>query len=446
MDLYATPEELQIAAQPGLWASEMLELTAQLAAMTYSTPDEKQIAAHPGLLRAEMLHALRAIVTGQFNPASPGPIGQTTPGTGNFTGLTVSGTTAFGPSSAFSYGSSAATVAHRTALKINMDPIYVFEGDSIRNPDPGTTAVPVLFNLYHCLNQGVIVNNCFSGQTAATILTQYVAQNRPYSPSVTGRAAWFIVNGGINDIFAARTAAAIYADLVALWALARADGFLVCATTLHNWTTNSTYTTVTRALNVLILSDPSLYDAVSRHDLILTGYRADWYADSTHGNAVGRAMLAKCDSRAIRGVASRTLVQTRLQTTSVQNFTGGTPAVVQMAVVSDPAGLWNSNAFTCPVAGEYHVSGELTVVTSAVASDTNSSRIYLNSTPFKSDHVAGIAITSKGICFRVNAIITAAAGDLITWSVDCVNNGVTVGNAENGWLTIKQLFPANEIL
>ena len=58
-----------------------------------------------------------------FDPASPGPIGQTTPGTGNFTGLTISGTSAYGPSSAFSYASQTAIESQLTALGIPLNNI-----------------------------------------------------------------------------------------------------------------------------------------------------------------------------------------------------------------------------------------------------------------------------------------------------------------------------------
>ena len=81
---FATEEEKQIAAKEGPWLVEMLSAAADLSDMPYSTDEEFQIASKPGMWRAEMLHHAREAAAGasSFDPASPGPIGRTTPAQG----------------------------------------------------------------------------------------------------------------------------------------------------------------------------------------------------------------------------------------------------------------------------------------------------------------------------------------------------------------------------
>ena len=323
---------------------------------------------------------------------------------------------------------------------------YVFEGDSIFTPDWLTTAVPYLFAKQQGMSQSCIVNYAVSGQTVATMVTQYAAEAGSIAPSVTGIPAWFILDGGINDIAGGATAAAIYNNLKILWAAARASGYLVCAYTLHGWTTNATHVGITTTLNTLILSDPSLYDACCQGDLVLFQYRADLYVDSVHGNAIGRAMLATAIGDAIRGKKTSSELTVRVSKVASQVITSAV-ALIFGTVNEDAWGTWSgSNLFRAPVTGLYRISGACTFTTGTVANKQYVSMLKVNGADYhKQNQIGGISLTSGVVTLAADAVIPLTKGDSLQWFADTdgtltsAGGGGAANEAVNGRLSIVLL-------
>lgn len=132
----------------------------------------------------------------------------------------------------------------------------VFEGDSLTEINKGTnwpTAVQAASTW-----TATWQNHAVSGSTTAHIIARYPGVLKP-----SGTTGVLIINGGTNDLTLGSAPADVYARLKTEWAQARADGFRVVATTIHNARTSRERVA---HLNALIRSNPSLYDALAEND------------------------------------------------------------------------------------------------------------------------------------------------------------------------------------
>lgn len=105
------------------------------------------------------------------------------------------------------------------------------------------------------------VNQGISNATTIDMLARYPNVRKP-----AGTVGVFILNGGTNDLGFGNQPQEVYDRLKVLWAEARADGFKVVATTLHNVYKQRASRDQVTALNVLIRSNPALYEALIEND------------------------------------------------------------------------------------------------------------------------------------------------------------------------------------
>lgn len=162
------------------------------------------------------------------------------------------------------------TQADVTALRVPIvrDRLLVFEGDSL-TVGGQLGAIPYPKQLMRAIPlevEGHMV--AASGETVATMITQYESQVAPLYRPQSYRRSVLVVMGGTNDIQSV-SPETTYARLQTLWAAGRATGFDVVAVTLPagNPAGFPTYNTARNALNTLMLSDQTLYSAVARPDL-----------------------------------------------------------------------------------------------------------------------------------------------------------------------------------
>ena len=180
----------------------------------------------------------------------------------------------------------------------------VLMGDSITSgiPHAGRTAwvsrMPEMSPYWNSLNRH---NFAVSGYTTSQMVADYATTAHVMRPMRTdqdianilqpNQFSYFMVWGGINDLGAGTSAATIYANLLSLWASARADGYTVIATvpTSAAWFSTAQRTQYD-ALVASIIGDATKYDYLFRPDLIITDMAA--YGDGTHPNLTGANLIA----------------------------------------------------------------------------------------------------------------------------------------------------------
>lgn len=197
-------------------------------------------------------------------------------GLGTFVGTpTVAVIGASNASGASAWGGKLAHLALFTsALKVGSVSVLarkagqiVFDGDSrtIGTTSPYPTQMMVLSGMvaknYGWWNSGV------SGQTVSDFAADAAAEIDAQYRTPLGSHQICIVWGGVNDANAGASAATIYSRLQAYWAARRAAGWKVIAVTeidAQDAGRNAVgwHSTLYPALNVLIKSDATLYDAV----------------------------------------------------------------------------------------------------------------------------------------------------------------------------------------
>jgi len=186
-------------------------------------------------------------------------------------------------------GESGATL--RTSLGLGTT--IVAEGDSLTADPDGW---PSLVDDYWAGSRATVYNYAVSGHQADEMVGQYATQSHLVSPGHLSRPAEraiFSLLAGTNDLNHAVVAADVYADLVVLWAAAKADGYEVVAFTLPPASVLTGSEETNRvALNVLILSNLSLYDHLCDLASILpNNLDATYYVDGTHFTAAGKTVV-----------------------------------------------------------------------------------------------------------------------------------------------------------
>lgn len=168
----------------------------------------------------------------------------------------------------------------------------VFEGDSLTASSSSTWAATVAADSGRVASWN---NVAISGTTTVDMANRYGSNVSPHK-SILGGV--FLINGGTNDIRAGlpNPVSNTYANLQYLWGLARQDGFKVVAFTVHSVYTVTPCATCEAdrlALNALIRSDPSLYDALIPMDQIFPDINdATLLYDKVHFTPEGNAKVA----------------------------------------------------------------------------------------------------------------------------------------------------------
>ncbi|MGY2935998.1 hypothetical protein ACVWZ6_005600 [Bradyrhizobium sp. GM6.1] len=173
-------------------------------------------------------------------------------------------------------------------------PIFSFEGDSLSNPNNLGTW-PTLLAQKSAFFAGTQHQFAADGDTASAMVSQYTSQAGALSIAA-GQEAYYFLWSGRNDIAAGTSAATIYGYLTTMWAAARASGYKVVAFAMKaDGAFNSTQNGVMAALNLLILSDQTLYDYVVRLDALLrdSSDTAIFNPDTTHLTSAGNALVVQ---------------------------------------------------------------------------------------------------------------------------------------------------------
>lgn len=177
---------------------------------------------------------------------------------------------------------------------------WVTEGDSLTQswPPYATSTKLTRCNLN---------NVSTSGNRTDQMVTDYPTQVAPLKPGPNSELCFFNLLGGTNDIHVAIPALTIYNNLKTLWAWAKADGFIVIASTVPPSVTfdspPSRYTTWVE-LNNYIISDPSLYNYIVRPELnefLEDPTNTTYYYDGTHFAEPGDIVYAGLVSDAVDG-------------------------------------------------------------------------------------------------------------------------------------------------
>jgi len=181
----------------------------------------------------------------------------------------------------------------------NLNKMIVISGDSFSN-DVSQFGVAGDFPTYFLYGQKnhdwKHVVTAVAGRTVATMLANYTAEITPYARNYEHQERMLMLYGGINDMFASRTATATYNDLKSMWANAKAQGFTVIAYTICSATTLTAPQEAERvSLNTMILSDRSLYDYVVEAAVLFPDPANTLFfnVDGTHLNTNGAEYLGK---------------------------------------------------------------------------------------------------------------------------------------------------------
>ena len=149
--------------------------------------------------------------------------------------------------------------------------IIAILGDSISAPyPPHHEWTEFMTNYSPVWSDSIVHNFAMVGQGIDLALSRYATTVHAVRPLHANERGWLFVWLGLNDV-GGKTPATIYNDLQTLWQMARADGFNVAAFTI---TRGGAYTPENGlyqqwdALNSLILSDQTQYNALCRPDIL----------------------------------------------------------------------------------------------------------------------------------------------------------------------------------
>lgn len=183
------------------------------------------------------------------------------------------------------------------ALKIPIN-ITAIMGDSLSCPGYGRWPEQ-LTNKSRKISGGLVYDYAVSGSYSGDAVAAYATTTHLVRPTLTNQHGLFVVWIGINNVTfnvwgTNDTSGLIYADLCSLWGAARLDGYEVCASTITGYTNWSAHQWMIRSnLNVLIMSDRTKYDYLSRPDLLLPDQTvAALFFDGLHPTTYASQLIA----------------------------------------------------------------------------------------------------------------------------------------------------------
>ena len=167
----------------------------------------------------------------------------------------------------------------------------VIEGDS-RSAAP-SPADPIWWvnyiNTWPMAAGATVANYAQGGDAMASMITQYLSQTA-YQKPISGELAYWILIAAANDLGTGMNATGTdtYVLVKQLWALARADGFVVVAATEAGSSSWGAGNLAQRDIyNALVRGDASLYDYLLEPDVAVPVTNAALYVDGTHPNDAG---------------------------------------------------------------------------------------------------------------------------------------------------------------
>jgi len=176
--------------------------------------------------------------------------------------------------------------------------IIAILGDSISTDYPPRHDWVEFMPLYSTVwSNSVIHNFALSGQGSKQALSRYATTVHTVRPSQPNETGWLFAWLGITEITTNRDSSFIYDNLKQLWQLARADGFKVAAFTTTRgggWTPENGMYQQWELVNNLILSDPTLYDALCRPDVLFPApVDPLYFMDGIHPTPLGAHLVAQ---------------------------------------------------------------------------------------------------------------------------------------------------------
>jgi len=176
---------------------------------------------------------------------------------------------------------------------------FIYTGDSITDEDNlrGTKQWPeVLQTDYPWWATGETFNLAVGGQSANQINNNYASTVSQYAPARDRDDYYFFCLAGTNDLGGGSSVADTYTRLKSIWSQARTDGFKVvamCLTKVDEGTFPGRNALIDE-LNVLIASNPALYDYLIRTDIALPDGADTTYfeTDGIHPNTAGEERIA----------------------------------------------------------------------------------------------------------------------------------------------------------
>ena len=165
-------------------------------------------------------------------------------------------------------------------------------------------------------------NYAVGGYTTSQMVADYATTAHTSRPAATtSQVGYFLVWGGVNDLYANVAASTIYANLVSLWASARADGYIVIAVTPTSAAGFSTpQWTQYNSLISLILSDPTKYDLICRPEVVCTTMNAPYGSDGIHPSFLGASLIAAEMTKIIDSYRPFMVTPAAAGTTSYSNW------------------------------------------------------------------------------------------------------------------------------
>lgn len=186
--------------------------------------------------------------------------------------------------------------------------VLAIEGDSRTAPSSPTTNFwpSYLTNMWPGMRNLSISNFAVGGDTLQAMIGEYATQAHLLAPTnYAGQVGYFLIQGGANDLGTSGIGYGtnVYSYATQIWAKARADGFIVIASTETGagigWFASNTAETV--IFNNLVRSDPTLYDYLLEPDIVTPLTRTDYYIDGIHYNDAGSLAFAKMVANTLTG-------------------------------------------------------------------------------------------------------------------------------------------------
>lgn len=309
---------------------------------------------------------------------------------------------------------------------------FVFKGDSITLGTGLTTgqdfpAQAMLLSWF--AGRGTKVNLGVSGQTVATMVSNFATDLQPYCAAATSSApVYAFIEGGINDIANGVSAATTFSNLQSYWSSAASAGCTVIATTVMQARNpalpcTGSCETARQALNSSIRASTS-YTYLLPADLLLSDPTdtAFFQSDKTHPTAAGAAKYAQMINSVMSAGGSDQSMQPIIavgpsapisgpvtvtgtgvsQSGSVLTFLGTAGLVGTVTKATDAAwGVSTANTAT-------QNQTAFAAIASAVNAGTTSAHVYVPAP-------APIAITAGSI--SANVVTFTAANSLIAGQI-----------------------------
>ena len=407
-----------------------------------------------------------------------GQVVTSVPGSGNGTAQTI---TATGAATASTSGNTTTiNVPVPTAQSVGAVPFvsgayFVFDGDSRVCGTPNTCQpIPYVIpasptgndfpsqamKLPAFAGHGTGINLGIGGQTCEQISARYPNDAHLYSPAVTGKPGYFILNCGTND--EAETASQIETAIAGIWSQAVTDGYTVIATTNPNHATTSATRNLNDTYNTWIRSQKGVgYNYLADLQNVLHDVydSSTFFTDRTHFTNLGYLLIAQTVADALQNLGSaffsmplagRYIVpgtgnsSTRLEETCLYSLTTGTSdgcggyGSIPLATTASYVWAWGDNTLASLIDG----SNILAMGHGAGANIVHQGNgLFLLCSP--TGDFAGASCA--GANSSVGSSYSTAYGYASTTSAQCTSVGVGAGCTAAGAVEVATTTNSNSL-